>query len=353
MITRRAALARLGCLWAADALAPAALRGAMQDAAPAEDGTGVTARPVADLARAVQQGTLSPERIVEAYLARIARLDPALHAFVTVTAERARAQARALTMPGRAALRERPLAGVPVAHKDLFETAGVRTTGGSRLYADRVPMRDAALVATLAAAGAVMLGKTNTHELGGGVTTVNPFYGTTHNPRDPSRIAGGSSGGSAAAVAAGLTPVATGSDTGGSIRIPAAFCGCVEFKPTYGLLDTRRTARRRPDLRPRGPADPFDGRPRHGVFGACVPGTDQAAGRLTQSAACAWASLAAISSRISRTRWRSPWSRRWDTFATQEPSSSTCPCPWTMRRWRGSSIPSSSRRSPPPTVRPG
>ena len=128
--------------------------------------------------------------------------------------------------------------GVPVAHKDLFRTRGVRTTGGSRLYEHDVPGEDADVVARFTMAGAVLLGKTNTHELGGGVTTINPFFGTTHNPRDASRIAGGSSGGSAAAVAARLALVATGSDTGGSVRIPAALCGCVGVKPTFGLLPT-------------------------------------------------------------------------------------------------------------------
>jgi len=130
------------------------------------------------------------------------------------------------------------LHGVPIAHKDLFETAGIRTTGGSRLYEHHVPTRDATLVARLSAAGTITLGKTNTHELGGGVTTINPFFGTTANPRDRTRIPGGSSGGSAAAVSARLAAAATGSDTGGSIRIPAALCGCVGFKPTFGLLST-------------------------------------------------------------------------------------------------------------------
>jgi aspartyl-tRNA(Asn)/glutamyl-tRNA(Gln) amidotransferase subunit A len=125
-----------------------------------------------------------------------------------------------------------------VAHKDLFRTRGVRTTGGSRLYEHDVPGEDADVVTRFTMAGAVMLGKTNTHELGGGVTTINPFFGTTHNPRDVARIAGGSSGGSAAAVAARLALLATGSDTGGSVRIPAALCGCVGVKPTFGLLPT-------------------------------------------------------------------------------------------------------------------
>ena len=135
--------------------------------------------------------------------------------------------------------RRPPLAGLPIAHKDLFETAGIRTTAGSRLYDRYIPKRDADVVRAMSRAGAVMLGKTNTHELGGGVTTINPFYGTTRNPWDRSRIPGGSSGGSAAAIAAGMAVAATGSDTGGSVRIPAALCGCVGFKPSFGRLSTR------------------------------------------------------------------------------------------------------------------
>jgi aspartyl-tRNA(Asn)/glutamyl-tRNA(Gln) amidotransferase subunit A len=189
-----------------------------------------------ELSRRLSAGTLQPTDVVEAYLRRIASIDTTLHAYVTVAADLARAQARAL---GTRAPRARgALYGIPIAHKDLFETAGVRTTGGSRLFEHHVPSRDAALVAILTRAGAVTLGKTNTHELGGGVTTINPFFGTTSNPVDPSRIAGGSSGGSAAAVAAKLAVAATGSDTGGSVRIPAAFCGCVGFKPTFGLIST-------------------------------------------------------------------------------------------------------------------
>ena len=196
----------------------------------------LTELPLAELAARYRAGTLSPRDVTESYLARIAALDGALHAYVTVTTDVARAQARALSA---IETRKRgPLYGIPVAHKDLFETSGIRTTGGSRLYEAHVPTEDATLVARLSAAGTITLGKTNTHELGGGVTTINPFYGTTTNPRDRTRIPGGSSGGSAAAVAARLAMAATGSDTGGSIRIPAALCGCVGFKPTFGLLST-------------------------------------------------------------------------------------------------------------------
>jgi aspartyl-tRNA(Asn)/glutamyl-tRNA(Gln) amidotransferase subunit A len=196
----------------------------------------LTELSLTDVVARCRAGALSPVDVTEAYLARITALDGALHAYVTVTADSARAQARVASALD--ARKRGALFGVPIAHKDLFETAGIRTTGGSRLYQDRVPTRDATLVARLSAAGTITLGKTNTHELGGGVTTINPFYGTTTNPRDRTRIPGGSSGGSAAAVAARLAVAATGSDTGGSIRIPAALCGCVGFKPTFGLLST-------------------------------------------------------------------------------------------------------------------
>jgi aspartyl-tRNA(Asn)/glutamyl-tRNA(Gln) amidotransferase subunit A len=176
--------------------------------------------------------------LANAYLQRIDRLNPRLAALVTVTAERAREDARRLEANLRKGEPAPPLAGVPVAHKDLFETAGIRTTAGSLLFDRHIPSQDATVVARLAAAGTILLGKANTHELGGGVTTINPFYGTTRNPWDSSRVAGGSSGGSAAAVAAALALAATGSDTGGSIRIPAAFCGCVGFKPTFGRIST-------------------------------------------------------------------------------------------------------------------
>jgi aspartyl-tRNA(Asn)/glutamyl-tRNA(Gln) amidotransferase subunit A len=193
---------------------------------------------VAGIARTLAARELTVFELTDLFLQRIARVDPSLRAFVTVTPERAREDARRLDDAARKDGIARPLAGVPVAHKDLFETAGIRTTAGSKLFERHVPTRDATVVARLAAAGCVLVGKTNTHELGGGVTTINPFFGTTANPWNIGRIAGGSSGGSAAAVAAGLTVLATGSDTGGSVRIPAALCGCVGFKPTFGRVST-------------------------------------------------------------------------------------------------------------------
>jgi len=193
----------------------------------------LTALTIAEASRRLASRSITPQQLANAYLARIGRLNKDLNAFITVTADLARREARALEAP------KGTLWGIPIAHKDLFETKGVRTTAGSLIYDDYVPDTNAAIVQQLERAGAVMLGKTNTHELGGGVTTINPFYGTTKNPVDPTRIPGGSSGGSAAAVAAHLCAAATGSDTGGSVRIPAAFCGCVGFKPTFGKISTQ------------------------------------------------------------------------------------------------------------------
>ncbi|HYB94713.1 MAG TPA: amidase [Vicinamibacterales bacterium] len=193
----------------------------------------LTSLSIAEAAKRLAARAITPLQLTNAYLARIAKLNPALNAYVTVTEDLARTDARALREPRGA------MWGIPIAHKDLFETKGVKTTAGSLLFEDHIPEHSAAIVDQLANAGAVLLGKTNTHELGGGVTTINPFTGTTRNPVDPQRIAGGSSGGSAAAVVAHLCAAATGSDTGGSVRIPAAFCGCVGFKPTHGRFSTR------------------------------------------------------------------------------------------------------------------
>ena len=175
---------------------------------------------------------ITPVELANAYLTRIATLNPELNSYITVTRDLALREAKA-AKPGQS------LFGIPIAHKDLFETRGVRTTAGSRLFETHIPEHNASIVQQLESAGAVLLGKTNTHELGGGVTTINPFFGTTRNPVDRARIAGGSSGGSAAAVVGQLCVAATGSDTGGSVRIPAAFCGCVGFKPTHGRISTQ------------------------------------------------------------------------------------------------------------------
>ena len=220
------------------AMAGGGVRATARQAAPAAPPTtDPTTLSLAGLSRAYASGALTPLDVTAAYFARIDRENARLGAFVTVSRDRAVDETRRLLRSAGTFARG-PLRGVPVAHKDLFRTRGVRTTGGSTLYETLVPEDDADLVARCTEAGAVLLGKTNTHELGGGTTTINPFTGTTHNPRDVTRIAGGSSGGAAAAIAARLALVATGSDTGGSIRIPAALCGCVGLKPTFGWLPT-------------------------------------------------------------------------------------------------------------------
>ncbi len=192
-----------------------------------------------EAARALRKRQISSAELTGLALERISRLNPALNAFITVTEQAARARALALDQELANGVDRGPLHGIPIAHKDCFSTKGVRTTGGSKILAERVPEHDAEAVAQLNRAGAVMLGKTNLHELCYGITSNNPHFGAVHNPWDLERIPGGSSGGSAAAVAAELVFAATGTDTGGSIRIPAAFCGMVGLKPTYGRLSRR------------------------------------------------------------------------------------------------------------------
>lgn len=159
-----------------------------------------------------------------------------LNCFITLTGETALQEAKVLDAELAAGQDRGPLHGIPIAHKDLYHTAGVRTTNGSRIFADFVPSKDAVAVRKLREAGAISMGKLNMHELAYGITSSNPHYGPVRNPHDRTRIPGGSSGGSGAAVAAGILYGATGSDTGGSIRIPASFCGVVGFKPTFGTV---------------------------------------------------------------------------------------------------------------------
>jgi aspartyl-tRNA(Asn)/glutamyl-tRNA(Gln) amidotransferase subunit A len=185
---------------------------------------------------------LSPVELTRFLLERIERHNPKLNAFLTVTAELALAQAKKaeaeLCAPrGRKSRRDRgPLHGIPISLKDNVCTEGIRTTAGSRILKDFLPPRDAQVVVQLKEAGAVILGKTNMHEFAYGVTSNNPHYGAVRNPWNIRRISGGSSGGSAAAVAAGLCYASIGTDTGGSIRIPAALCGIVGLKPTLGRV---------------------------------------------------------------------------------------------------------------------
>jgi aspartyl-tRNA(Asn)/glutamyl-tRNA(Gln) amidotransferase subunit A len=187
-----------------------------------------------DAAAAVRERRVSPAEMTEACLARIEAVEPRLNAFVTVTAELARAQAREAGDEIAAGRYRGPLHGIPVAVKDLLATKGIRTTAGSRILADWIPDHDATVVGRLREAGAVLLGTLGRHEFASGISSVNPHFGDVRNPWDTTKIPGGSSGGSAVAVVAGEAYAALGSDTGGSIRIPASLCGCVGLKPTFG-----------------------------------------------------------------------------------------------------------------------
>lgn len=180
---------------------------------------------------------VSPVEVMDAVLERQERLEPRLNAFVTVLADPARAEARAAEARFARGEASGPLEGIPVSLKDIIDMAGVRTTAASRIWKDRVPERDATVTARLKAAGAILFGKANLLEFAYGI--VHPDYGQVNNPWDTSRTSGGSSSGSAASVVAGIGCGSLGTDTGGSIRIPAAYCGAVGLKPTYGRVSRR------------------------------------------------------------------------------------------------------------------
>ena len=185
---------------------------------------------IAGVARRIRARELSPREAVESYLERVERLDGAVNSYISVRADEGLAEAE--TAP------DGPLHGVPVAVKDMIDVAGVPTTAASKLLADNVPARDAACVERLRSAGAIVLGKLNTHEFAFGASTTSPHFGPAHNPWALDRICGGSSGGSGAAAAADLAAGTLGTDTAGSIRIPACFCGVTGLRPTTGLVPT-------------------------------------------------------------------------------------------------------------------
>ena len=203
---------------------------------PRDDLTRLTIREAADL---VHKKKVSPVELTSACLARIDRYNPTLNAFITVTADSAMEQARAAESEVMSGKWRGPLHGIPIALKDLFDTGGVKTTAGSGVFKDRVPTEDAEVVRRLKVAGAVLLGKTNMQEFAFGGTSLISYFGPVRNPWELGYIAGGSSGGSAAALAAELCYGALGSDTAGSVRLPASHCGIAGLKPTYGHVSIR------------------------------------------------------------------------------------------------------------------
>ena len=241
-IDRRTFSQRIGM-----AAAAGALHGLSADAA--EQGSGGTARAAAkgdelcdlsamELASRIRRKQVSAREVMTAHLSRIERVNPRVNAIITLVAERAMADAaRADELTAKGGTRG-VLHGLPIAHKDLFDTAGIRTTKGSRIFRDTVPTRDALLVTRERAAGAITVGKTNTPEMGAGSQTFNEVFGATRNPYDLTKTCGGSSGGAAVALACGLVPLADGSDFGGSLRNPAAFCNVVGLRPSPGRVPT-------------------------------------------------------------------------------------------------------------------
>ena len=198
--------------------------------------TDLCARPAADLARSIAARELSAAEVMEAHLSRIDRVDPAVNAIVTLLPDEARRGAAAADAAVARGDALGPLHGLPVAHKDLTWTKGIRTTFGCRAFENFVPDEDALIVERLRAAGAITIGKTNTPELGAGSQTFNAVFGATRNPYDTTKTCGGSSGGAAVALATGMLPIADGSDLGGSLRNPAGFCNVVGFRPSPGRV---------------------------------------------------------------------------------------------------------------------
>jgi aspartyl-tRNA(Asn)/glutamyl-tRNA(Gln) amidotransferase subunit A len=189
-----------------------------------------------ELSKLIREQRISPVAIVETCLKRIQQLNPKLNAFITILANEARRQAKLAEVEIKAGNWRGPIHGIPVGIKDFYDTAGIKTTAAFEQFKDRVPAIDAAGVVKLKEAGAIIIGKTNMHEMGTGTTSLVSYYGPVHNPWNPESVAGGSSGGSAAAVASGMCYATLDTDAIGSCRLPASCCGVVGFKGTYGLI---------------------------------------------------------------------------------------------------------------------
>ncbi len=206
-----------------------------------------------ELARLVRAGELSAREVLTAHMERIEAVNPAVNAIVTLVAEKAVGAARRADESFARGEATGPLHGLPIAHKDLVATAGIRTTSGSPIFADSVPDADDLLVERAGIAGAIVVGKTNTPEFGAGSQTFNPVFGRTLNPYDVARTCGGSSGGAAVALACGMVPIADGSDLGGSLRNPASFCNVVGFRPSPGRVPSWPSSNAWQDLSVEGP----------------------------------------------------------------------------------------------------
>ncbi len=218
------------------AAATSAFAGPLGAQAPPGD---LTAMSMAEAAAAIRRRAVSPVDLVQACLRRIEKHNQSLHAYITVVADQALAEARTMEAEQRAGKWRGPLHGVPIALKDNIDTAGVRSTGASQLFDQRVPAEDAEVARRLKRAGTILLGKLNLHEFAYGGSSTVTHYGTMHNPWALDRVTGGSSGGPAVAVAASLCYASLGTDTAGSVRMPASNCGIVGLKPTYGRVSTR------------------------------------------------------------------------------------------------------------------
>lgn len=229
----------IGGAAAATARLTAGAQGPAVRAPTVASATGLAGLTLAEAAARIRTRTLSPVDLVNACLARIDVYNPKVNAFISVLRETALAEAQTLAAEQRAGRLRGPLHGIPIALKDNIDTAGFRTTAGSAVFDDRVPAEDAEVARRLKAAGAIVIGKANLHEFAMGGTSATSYYGPVRNPWVLDRNPGGSSGGSAAAVATDLCYGALGTDTGGSIRTPASYCGTVGLKPTYGLVSIR------------------------------------------------------------------------------------------------------------------